>query len=230
MSTDGRAGAERRRPITVVLVDEDWMVRRQVAETLSGAGLEVVGEATNGRDAIEVVLDVRPDVVLIAIELPGISGVEAIQRLGVLTPACRLLVLTHSEQNRVVEAIVAGASGYILKSAPPQEIIAAVRATSAGGSVLSPEIAGKLLERIRQMHMPVTTNGRNAASAIRAALTERETQIFTRLASGNSDKQIAQELSLSTNTVSNHVKNILAKLQLENRIQAAVQAVRAGIS
>jgi DNA-binding NarL/FixJ family response regulator len=96
--------------------------------------------------------------------------------------------------------------------------------------VLSPEIAGKLLERIRQMHMPVTTNGRNAASAIRAALTERETQIFTRLASGNSDKQIAQELSLSTNTVSNHVKNILAKLQLENRIQAAVQAVRAGIS
>jgi DNA-binding NarL/FixJ family response regulator len=138
MSTDGRAGAERRRPITVVLVDEDWMVRRLVAETLSGAGLQVVGEATNGQDAIEVVLDVRPDVVLIAIELPGISGVKAIQRLGVLTPACRMLVLTSAEQNRVVEAIVAGASGYILKSAPPQEIIAAVRATAAAESVLSP--------------------------------------------------------------------------------------------
>jgi DNA-binding NarL/FixJ family response regulator len=91
-------------------------------------------------------------------------------------------------------------------------------------------VAGKLLERIRQLHIPITTSGGGAAIAIRAALTERELEIFTRLASGNSDKQIAQQLSLSTNTVSNHVKNILAKLQLENRIQAAAQAIRAGIS
>ena len=230
MSTEPRSGAARERSITVVLVDDDWMSRSTLAQTLTGAGLEVVGEATNGEDAIEIVLDVRPDVVLIAINLPGISGVQAIERLGLLTPASRVLVLTHSEQNQVVEAIVAGASGYILKTAPPKAIIAAVTATAAGESVLSPQVAGKLLERIRELDIPITPTGRTAATAIRAALTQRELEIFTRLASGRSNKEIGHELTLSTNTVSNHVTNILAKLHLENRIQAAVHAVRAGIS
>ena len=138
-------------------------------------------------------------------------------------------MLTRSEQNRVVEAIIAGASGYILKTAPPEAIISAVRATAAGESVLSPQIAGKLLERIRELDIPVKNNG-GAAVAIRAALTDRELEIFKRLASGDSNHEIARELSLSANTVSNHIASILAKLHLENRIQAAVQAVRSGIS
>ncbi len=139
-------------------------------------------------------------------------------------------MLTRSEQNRVVEAILAGASGYILKTAPPKAIIAAVTATAAGESVLSPQIAGKLLQRIRDRELPITANGQDAADAIRAALTERELEIFSKLASGKNNHAIAHELSLSTNTVSNHIASILAKLQLENRIQAAVQAVRSGIS
>jgi DNA-binding NarL/FixJ family response regulator len=141
------------------------------------------------------------------LRLPGISGVEAIGRLGLLAPASRVLVLTRSEQNRVAEAIVAGASGYILKSAPPQEIIAAIRATAAGECVLSPQIAGKLLQRIRERDIPVTATSECAALAIRASLS-----------------------SVSANTVSNHIASILAKLHLDNRIQAAVHAVRTGIS
>ena len=124
------------------------------------------------------------------VRLPGISGVQAIERLAMLAPASRVLVLTCSEQNRVVEAIVAGASGYVLKSAAPEAIVEAVRATAAGESVLSPRIAGKLLERIRERDIPVTATRASAAVAIRAALTVR----------------------------------------LDNRIQAAVQAVRSGIS
>ena len=125
---------------------------------------------------------------------------------------------------------MAGAHGYILKSAAPEAIISAVRATAAGQSVLSPQIAGKLLERIRERDIPVTAGGHSAAVAIRAALTVRELEIFQRLASGESNQDIGRELSLSTNTVSNHIASILAKLHLENRIQAAVHAVRAGIS
>jgi DNA-binding NarL/FixJ family response regulator len=216
--------------ITVVLVDDERLIRGALSHALSSAGLDVVGEAANGEDAVEMVIDLRPDVVLMDLRLPGISGVEAIERLGLLAPASRVLVLTRSEQNRVVEAIVAGASGYILKSAAPEAITGAVKATAAGESVLSWQIAGKLLERIRERDIPVTATTESAAVAIRAALTLRELEIFTRLASGESNQDIGRELSLSTNTVSNHIASILAKLHLDNRIQAAVQAVRAGIS
>jgi DNA-binding NarL/FixJ family response regulator len=216
--------------ITVVLVDDEHLIRGALSQALCSGGLDVVGEAANGEDAIEMVLDLRPDVVLMDLRLPGISGVEAIGRLGMLAPASRVLVLTRSEQNRVVEAIVAGARGYILKSAPPEAILGAVRATAAGESVLSGQIAGKLLERIRERDIPVTASSESAAVAIRAVLTARELEIFNRLASGESNQEIGRELSLSTNTVSNHIASILAKLHLDNRIQAAVQAVRAGIS
>jgi DNA-binding NarL/FixJ family response regulator len=155
---------------------------------------------------MRVVLELRPDVVLMDLRLPGGSGIEAIRQLVRLAPSSRILVLTRTEQNRVVEAIVAGASGYILKTAAPATIIAAVEATAAGETVIS------------------------SAGAIRAVLTTRELEVFERLASGRSNQAIAAELSLSVNTVANHIASILAKLQLDNRIQAAVQAVRSGIS
>jgi DNA-binding NarL/FixJ family response regulator len=229
MRSEQRFSAERQPPITVVVVDDEHLIRSALAQALSNSGIELVGEAANGEDAIQIVVDVRPDVVLIDLRLPGTSGVRAIEQLSLLAPASRVLVLTRSEQNQVVEAIIAGASGYILKSAPPDAIITAVRATAAGESVLSSEIAGKLLQRIRELDIPVTTSD-TAAVAIRAVLTHRELEIFTRLASGDSNHKIASELSLSTNTVANHIASILAKLHLENRIQAAVQAVRSGIS
>ena len=163
------------------------------------------------------------------LQLPAMSGVQVIEQLGVLAPASRVLVLTRSEHNRVVEAIIAGACGYILKSAPVEAIISAVKATATGESVLSSKIAGKLLQRIRELDIPVKTSAL-AADAIRTALTDRELEIFKRLASGKSNHEIAQDLSLSPNTVANHVAGILAKVHVENRIQAAVQAVRSGIS
>jgi DNA-binding NarL/FixJ family response regulator len=198
-----------------VLVDGEQMTRTAVAQMLTAGGIQVVGETANGEDAIELVLDLRPDVVLTGISLPGISGVEVIERLSLLAPASRVLVLT---------------SGYILKTAPPEAVVNAVRATAAGESVLSSQIAGQLLDRIRERDIPVTASSKIAAGAIRAALTERELEIFQRLASGESNQQIGRELTLSTNTISNHIKSILAKLQLDNRIQAAVHAVRSGIS
>ncbi len=230
MPTRQDSTGEPRRPITVVVVDDEQLIRAALNQTLTGGGLDLVGEAASARDALRLVVDVRPDVVLMDLRLPDSSGVQAIEQLALLAPASRILILTRTEQNRVVEAIVAGASGYILKTAPPKAIIAAVRATAGGESVISSQIAGKLLQRIRERDIPVTTTSDKAASAIRAVLTKRELEIFERLASGKSNHDIAHELSLSTNTVHNHIASILAKLHLDNRIQAAVQAVRSGIS
>lgn len=218
------------RPITTVLVDEEMLHRTALSQALTRDGIDVVGEAANGEDAVTVVVDLRPDVVLLDLKLPGISGVGLIEKLGFCAPASRILIFTSSEQDRVVAAIVAGATGYILKSAPREEIIRAVRATAAGESVLSSQVAGLILERIRERDIPITASSHSAAGAIRAALTVRELEIFERLASGQSNQQIGRDLCLSTNTVSNHIASILAKLHLENRIQAAVQAVRSGIS
>jgi DNA-binding NarL/FixJ family response regulator len=230
MSSQHDPVTESRRAITVVLVDGEQLIRSALAQALTADGLELVGEAARAPDAVKIIVDLRPDVVLMDVKLPGSEGVEAIETLGLLAPASRILILTRSEENRVVEAIVAGASGYILKTARPATIVAAVKATAAGESVISSEVAGKLLQRIRDLGIPVTTDGHDTASAIRAALTPRELEIFTRLASGKSNHDIASELAISTNTVSNHIASILAKLHLENRIQAAVQAVRSGIS
>jgi DNA-binding NarL/FixJ family response regulator len=221
---------ERRRPITVALVDDEHLIRAALGQALADARLELVGQADNAAEAITLVVDLRPDVVLMDIKLPGRSGVHTIEQLSLLAPASRILILTRTEQNRVIEAIIGGASGYILKTAPTDTIIAAVKATAAGESVLSPQIAGKLLQRIRERDIPITANAQDAGNAIRAVLTQRELEIFTQLASGNNNQQIAIQLGLSTNTIANHISSILAKLHLENRIQAAVHAVRTGLS
>jgi DNA-binding NarL/FixJ family response regulator len=221
---------ERRTPITVVLVDDEGLIRSALGQRLARAGIDVIGEAASMSDAVETVVALRPDVVLMEIRLPDSRGVEAIERLSFLAPASQILILTRTEENRVVEAIVAGASGYILKTVPPKAIIAAVKATAAGENVLSPQVAGKLIQHVRERDIPVTAASHDAASAIRGALTERELQIFQQLASGKSNHEIARELSLSPNTVHNYIARILAKLHLHNRVQAAAQAVRAGIS
>jgi DNA-binding NarL/FixJ family response regulator len=229
MSLQSGPDVDPRRPITVVLVDDAQLIRSALAQALAHNGIELVGEAASTQDAINLVVDLRPDVVLMELNVPGVPGVEAVAELDLLAPASHILILTRTEQNQVVEAIVAGASGYILKTAPTDTIIAAVRATAAGESVLSSKIAGKLLDRIRERDISTTVN-HDTAGAIRAVLTMRELEIFTKLASGQSNQAIGRELALSTSTVSNHIVSILAKLQLENRVQAAVQAVRSGIA
>jgi DNA-binding NarL/FixJ family response regulator len=221
--------AERRGAITVMLVDDEPLIR-EASDALMRAGIELIGEAASARSAIAAVVELRPDVVLLDLRLPDMSGIEAIERLRLLAPASRILVLTRGEQNRVIEAIIAGASGYMLKSATPEAIVGAVRATAAGEAALSSRVAGKVLERVRECDIPVTAAGKSAAGAIRALLTTRELEILRRLASGRSNQEIACELLLSAGTVSNHVARILAKLHLHNRTEAAVHAVRSGIS
>lgn len=226
-----RHGEDRRAPITVVLVDDESLIRTALANALGAAGgFDLVGQAETGEAAVDMAVALRPDVVLMDVRLPGLSGVDAIRQLSALAPASRILVLTRSEHNHVVEAIVAGACGYILKNAAPEAIIHAVRATAAGEAVLSSQIAGRLLDRIREHDVPIVAASEDAALEIRAALTARELEIFTRLASGRSNREIGRDLSLSVNTVSNHIASILDKLHLDNRIQAAVRAVRSGIA
>lgn len=212
---------------TVALVDDESLIRSSLARILTDGGMRIVGEAANGDDAIELVKKHRPDVVVMDIMLPGTGGLEVIEQLGRCAPASHVLVLTRAEPNRVVDAIIAGASGYVVKSAAPQAIISAVSATAAGDCVLPSVIAGKLLERIREAHVSVSDS---IADAIRTILTARELEVFTLLASGRSNQQIGRDLSLSAHTVANHIKSILGKLHLDNRIQAAAQAVRSGIA
>jgi DNA-binding NarL/FixJ family response regulator len=219
-----------RPPVTVILVDDEALIRRALTQVLIASGLELVGQADNAQDAIDLVVDLRPDVVLMDLNLRGGAGVLAIEQIAQLAPASRTLVLTRIEHNQVVEAIIAGASGYILKTATSEVIGDAVRATADGEAVLSSEIAGRLLERIRERDTPVTASSSTAAMAIRAVLTDRELEIFGRLASGRTNQEIGRDLGLSVNTIANHIASILRKLQLDNRIQAAVHAVRAGLS
>ena len=174
--------------VTVVIVDDEEVIRRALKGGGRQHGLVVMGEADSGEDAVEMVVDLRPDVVVMDLELAGMSGVEATERLSVLAPASRVLVLTGTEQAvGVVEAIIAGASGYILKSAGTEAIVAAIKATAAGECVISSQVAGQLLDRIRERDIPVTADSRHAAAAIRAVLTGAELEIFKRLASGETE-------------------------------------------
>ena len=218
------------RLITVVVVDDEQLIRRAIGQALTDAGLELLGEAETTSDALRLVVELQPDIVLLDLHLPDSSGVHAIEQLNRLAPASRILILTRSERNQVVEAIIAGASGYILKTSPVEAITDAIVATAHGETVISPAIAGKLLDEIRQRAIPVSQRAVDSAEAIRAVLTQRELEIFERLASGASNQQIARELHVSQSTVANHVTSILVKLQLDNRIQAAAKAIRSGIS
>jgi DNA-binding NarL/FixJ family response regulator len=214
---------------TVVLIDDAQVMRHAVRRALSKAGMLVVGEADCAEAGLRAVLDLRPDVVLTDLFFQGSRSIEAIERIAELAPASRILVLTKA-RDCLLEAITAGAWGYILKDAGSAEIVKAVRASAAGECVLSSEVAGALIERIRERDIRPMPGGERTAESIRSALTERELQVFTRLPSGDSNHEIACALSLSENTVKNHVASILAKLRLNNRIQAAVLAARNGYS
>ena len=159
------------------------------------------------------------------LNMPGISGVEATRQMAMIAPLTRVLVLTISDQDTdVMDAIFAGACGYLLKDASIQDLIAGIRAAAAGESLVSPSIAAKLLQGLR-----ATGSSRHDAGTIRSELSDREIQVLKLIASGKDNAQIAADLHISPKTVKNHISNILMKLQIENRIQAAVYAVRSGI-
>jgi DNA-binding NarL/FixJ family response regulator len=174
-------------------------------------------------DAIRQACELRPDVVLMDLNMPGMSGVEATQRLAAAAPHVRVLVLTvAADERHVMNALLAGACGYLLKEAPIAHIIDGIKAAARGESMISPRIANRLIRRLRE------PSDREAALS-GTELTSREHEVLGLLARGMGNPEIARALYLSEHTVKNHVSSILAKLQVENRIQAAVRAVRAGI-
>jgi DNA-binding NarL/FixJ family response regulator len=211
--------------LRVLLVDDHDLFRTGLRNLLEEQGVNVVGEAENGETAIRLASDLAPDVVIMDLNMPGAGGVETTRRLSSLAPLSRVVVLTISaDDDDVMNAVMAGACGYLLKDSSIQELIAGIRAASEGESLISPQIAAKVLQRLRAQSKDV-----DAAETIRAELSDRELQVLKLIANGKDNAQIARELFISPKTVKNHISNILMKLQIENRIQAAVYAVRSGI-
>jgi DNA-binding NarL/FixJ family response regulator len=206
--------------IRVVLADDHAIYRQGLAGLLGIHGIDVVGQAPNGEEAIELVEELAPDVVVMDLNMPGVSGVEATQILTARTPATKVLILTVSAQAAdVTDAVVAGASGYVLKDAPIDEVVGGIRAAAGGEALISPRIAGDLLERIREG---------SDAEAVQptVALSKRELEVLKLVAAGLGNHEIGETLFIGRSTVRNHISNILMKLQVENRVQAAVRAVR----
>jgi DNA-binding NarL/FixJ family response regulator len=211
--------------LRVLVVDDHDLFRTGLRNLLEEEGVNVVGEAENGENAIRLASDLTPDVVIMDLNMPGVGGVETTRRLSSLAPLSRVVVLTISaDDDDVMNAVMAGACGYLLKDSSIQELIAGIRAASEGESLISPQIAAKVLQRLRAQSKDV-----DAAETIRAELSDRELEVLKLIANGKDNAQIARELFISPKTVKNHISNILMKLQIENRIQAAVYAVRSGI-
>ena len=211
--------------LRVLVVDDHDLFRTGLRNLLEEEGVNVVGEAENGENAIRLAADLAPDVVIMDLNMPGAGGVETTRRLSSLAPLSRVVVLTISaDDDDVMNAVMAGACGYLLKDSSIQELIAGIRAASEGESLISPQIAAKVLQRLRAQ-----SKDADAAETIRAELSDRELEVLKLIANGKDNAQIARELFISPKTVKNHISNILMKLQIENRIQAAVYAVRSGI-
>jgi DNA-binding NarL/FixJ family response regulator len=213
-------------PIRIMVVDDHPMWRDAVARDLTEAGYEVVATAADGAQALRVAGPARPDVVVLDLQLPDMSGVEVTRGLRAAHPAVRVLVLSASgEQQDVLDAVKAGAVGYLLKSAARPEFLDAVRRTAGGDPVFTPGLAALVLGEFRRL---AATPGADTADTPR--LTERETEILRMVATGLSYKQIATRLVLSHRTVQNHVQNTLGKLQLHNRVELVRYAFEHGLA
>jgi NarL family two-component system response regulator LiaR len=211
--------------LRVLLVDDHDLFRSGLRNLLEERGVHIVGEASSGNEALRVVRDSPPDVVIMDLNMPGMGGVEATRRIAQIAPLTRVLVLTVSDQDGdVLNAILAGACGYLMKDSSIEDLIRGITSASIGESLISPHIASKVLQRVR-----ANTAAPEAEATIRAELSEREIEVLKLIANGKDNAMIAADLHISPKTVKNHISNILMKLQIDNRIQAAVYAVRSGI-
>ncbi len=214
-------GVEAPEPIRVVIADDHQLYRQgmKVVVELDGAA-QVVGEASNGSDAIEVCVSLIPDVVLMDVRMPGLGGIEAALRVKAAVPSARILMLTMSDdETDLFDAIKAGASGYLLKDRPGEEVAAAIVMVHEGQAIVPPSMAAKLLGEFGRL-------SREASPPAETQLTEREVEVLRLVARGLGNREIAQTLVISENTVKNHVRNILEKLHLHSRVEAAVYAHR----
>lgn len=213
--------------IRVILCDDQEIVTEGLQLILStGHGIEVVGVAHNGLEAVELVDKLRPDVVLMDLKMPVMNGIQATRRIRELYAETRVLVLTtYDDDEWVFDAIRAGAAGYLLKDMPREQLLAAIRGTAAGATHVDPNVAGKLFQQIA---LPGAVS-RTPPSTIAADLSEREHDVLQLLANGHSNSEIAERLHLSKGTVQNYVSSILVKLEVTDRTQAAVIALRYGL-
>lgn len=205
--------------ISVLLVDDHRVVRQGLRDFLElQEGIEIVGEASSGEEGVRVAQELLPDVVLMDLVLPGIDGVEATRRVKISSPSSRIIVLTSfADDAKVFPAIKAGAISYLLKDVQPEELARAIRAAQRGEAVLHSEVAAKLMQEFsapRPADDPVEQ------------LTDREMDVLRLIAKGKSNKEIADALIISEKTVKTHVSNILSKLHLADRTQAAIYALR----
>jgi two-component system, NarL family, response regulator LiaR len=210
-------------PIRILLTDDHVVVRRGTQALLSTEPeIQVVGEAKNGEEAVAKAEELRPDVILMDLEMPVMDGIEAIRRITASQKDARILVLTSfATDDKVFPAIKAGALGYLLKDSSPDELVRAIRQVYRGESSLHPTIARKLLQEMsRPSQKPPTDD----------PLTEREVEVLKLVAQGNSNQDIADELIISEATVRTHVSNILSKLHLASRTQAALYALKEGLA
>jgi NarL family two-component system response regulator LiaR len=209
--------------IRILITDDHVVVRRGTQALLATEPeIEVVGEAKNGEEAVAKALQLQPDVILMDLEMPVMDGIEAIRRITASRPDARILVLTSfATDDKVFPAIKAGALGYLLKDSSPDDLVRAIRQVHRGESSLHPTIARKLLQEMsRPMQKPPTAD----------PLTEREVEVLRLVAQGRSNQDIADELVISEATVRTHVSNILSKLHLASRTQAALYALKEGLT
>jgi DNA-binding NarL/FixJ family response regulator len=216
--------AEAADAIRVVICDDHALFRRGLAMVLEGEpGIAVVGEAEDGEAAVAAAEELAPDVILMDVRMPKLSGIEATKAIAERAPSTRILMLTVSdEEEDLYEAVKAGAAGYLLKEISIEEVAGAIRSVVSGQSLITPSMASKLLAEF--------TNLSKRAEAKQAVpvprLTSRELEVLKLVAQGMSNKEIAADLYISENTVKNHVRNILEKLHLHSRMEAVVYAVR----
>lgn len=211
--------------IRVMVVDDHPMWRDGVARDLTEAGLEVVATASNGTEALSRAPAVRPNVVVLDLQIPAPNGVEVTAALVKADPTVRVLILSASgEQVDVLDAVKAGATGYLVKSASRQELVAAVLRVAEGDTVFTPGLAGLVLGEYRRLY-----DAPSAPDSDTPRLTERETEVLRLVAKGLSYRQIAERLFLSHRTVQNHVQNTLRKLQLHNRVQLVRYVIEQGL-
>jgi DNA-binding NarL/FixJ family response regulator len=213
-------------PVRVLLVDDDDLMRAGLKAVLSSdAGVEVVGEAGSGRQAVERVRALRPDLVLMDVRMPDLDGIAATRELTAVSPDVKVVILTTFEQDDYIfGALNAGASGFLLKRSDPEELLAAIHTVAAGDSLLSPSVTRTVIDRMARQPTPEI-----GPSRLLDSLTPREREVLALLARGLSNSEIAGELVIEESTVKTHVKRILMKLRLRDRIQAVVFAYESGL-
>ncbi|WP_299922047.1 response regulator transcription factor [uncultured Nocardioides sp.] len=209
-------------PVRVLVVDDQELFRRGLIMLLGGdIDIEVVGEAADGITATELAITTAPDVILLDVRMPRRTGVEACRAIKEAVPATKIIMLTVSDEEAdLYESVKNGAAGYLLKDSSIEEVAQAVRVVNEGQSLISPSMAVKLIDEFKQMSKPEREQG----PALR--LTERELEVLRLVAKGLNNREVAKELFISENTVKNHVRNILEKLQLHSRMEAVMYAMR----